>query len=110
MRIIAELKNELPIRANTADSLFRDKELAKALANHLSEAQDDTLTQLRKLQGLLDSILLEAQHVHQLHSEILQKSEMNMNMELAHVKEKLEEKNHQFFLLLHESKKKKRID
>jgi hypothetical protein len=34
---------------NTTDSLNTDKELAEAIANHLSEAEDSALTQLESL-------------------------------------------------------------
>ena len=34
---------------STADSLNTDKELAEAIANHLSEAEDSALTQLESL-------------------------------------------------------------
>jgi len=54
--ITSELKNELVIRANTADSSTRDKEIAEALACHLSEAEDCALTQLKELQGQLQDM------------------------------------------------------
>ena len=45
------VRDELVNKDSTADSLNTDKELAEALANHLSEAEDSALTQLRELKG-----------------------------------------------------------
>ena len=48
---IQGVRDELVNKDSTADSLNTDKELAEALANHLSEAEDSALTQLRELEG-----------------------------------------------------------
>ena len=45
------VRDELVNKDSTADSLNTDKVLAEALANHLSEAEDSALTQLRELKG-----------------------------------------------------------
>jgi len=45
------MRDELVNKDSPAESLNTDKELAVALANHLSEAEDISLTQLREPEG-----------------------------------------------------------
>jgi chromosome segregation ATPase len=89
---VANLKNDLARSSEVVDTLLKEKELSEALASQMSEAEDAALLQAQEL----------VEHVHKLHSEVVEKSQMNM--ELLNAKETLAKDVHQLSILLDESK------
>jgi len=89
---VANLKNDLARNGEVVDTLLKEKELSEALASQMSEAEDAALLQAQEL----------VEHVHKLHSEVVQKSQMNM--ELVNAKETLAKDVHQLSILLDESR------